>query len=79
MAGVKGMRGGGGSRPGSGRKALGEQKKKVQASISITPDQMDDLRFLRTARKDANSIIGQFISTIAAIVRKQDNCISHQD
>jgi hypothetical protein len=67
MAGVKGMKGGGGRRPGSGRKATGS--KKVQVTITITPEQREDLDALRSIGVDVNDEIGKAISRLAIVRR----------
>jgi hypothetical protein len=63
MAGVKGMKGGGGRRPGSGRKASG--RKKVQVTITITPEQRADLDYLKSRAVDTNVVIGREIHRLA--------------
>lgn len=64
MAGVKGMKGCGGRRPGSGRK-LGGSAKKVQVTITITPEQRDDLAYLKSRAVDTNAVIGKELHRLA--------------
>lgn len=65
MAGVKGMRGGGGSRPGAGRKTPRAGQRKVPTVISITEDQREDLNYLRSRGVDTNAVIGREIHRLA--------------
>lgn len=55
MAGVKGRSGG--RREGAGRKASGA--KKVQVTITITPEQREDMEYLKSKAVDTNAIIGR--------------------
>lgn len=64
MAGVKGMKGGGGRRPGSGRKLAGKSKK-VQVTITITQEQLEDMEFLKSRAVDTNAIIGRELHRLA--------------
>lgn len=64
MAGVKGMKGGGGRRPGSGRKLAG-QSKKVQVTITITQEQREDLDYLKSRAVDTNAVIGRELHRLA--------------
>ena len=63
MAGVKGMKGGGGRRPGSGRKA--SDAKKVQVTITITQRQREDLEYLKSRAVDTNKVIGRELTRLA--------------
>ena len=63
MAGVKGMKGGGGRRPGAGRKATGS--KKVQVTITITPEQRAELDYLKSRAVDTNVVLGREIHRLA--------------
>ena len=67
MAGVKGMKGGGGRRPGSGRKATGS--KKVQVTITITQEQRAELDYLKSEGVDTNVVIGRWIHERAMLFK----------
>ncbi len=64
MAGVKGMKGGGGRRPGSGRKPSGAPKK-VQVTITITQDQRADMDSLKRRGVDVNRALGKELNRLA--------------
>ena len=70
MAGVKGMKGGGGRRPGSGRKATGS--KKVQVTITITPEQREELDYLKGKAVDTNAVLGREIHRRAAALKRAE-------
>ena len=55
----------GGSRPGAGRKALASEKKKVQATVTLTPAQLEDMKALRSRGVDVNKAIGREIHRLA--------------
>lgn len=55
----------GGSRPGAGRKALAPEKKKVQATVTLTPAQLEDMKALRSKGVDVNKAIGREIHRLA--------------
>ena len=57
------MKGGGGRRPGSGRKATGS--KKVQVTITITPEQRAELDYLKSRAVDTNAELGGEIHRLA--------------
>lgn len=63
MAGVKGMKGGGGRRPGSGRKPSGNPK--TQVTITITRMQREELDALRSRGVDMNAAIGKEIHRLS--------------
>ena len=64
MAGIKGMKGGGGRRPGSGRKLAGNAKK-VQVTVTLTREQRDDLDYLKSRAVDTNAVIGRELHRLA--------------
>ena len=55
----------GGSRPGAGRKALAPEKKKVQATVTLTPAQLEDMKALLSRGVDVNKVIGREIHRLA--------------
>ena len=57
------MKGGGGRRPGSGRKATGS--KKVQVTITITQEQRAELDYLKSRAVDTNVVLGREIHRLA--------------
>ncbi len=67
MAGVKGMKGGGGRRPGSGRKATGS--KKVQVTLTITQEEREELDYLKSKGVDTNEVIGRWIHERAMLFK----------
>lgn len=56
----------GGARPGAGRKRLGAQRKQ-QVSVTLTADQVADLRSLRERGVDTNAAIGREIHRLAIV------------
>lgn len=73
MSGVKGMKGGGGSRPGSGRKA--PDGKKVQVTVTLTRRQREDLDYLRSKAVDTNAVIGREIHRLAVALELAESGI----
>ena len=63
MAGVKGMKGGGGRRPGAGRKPSGTAKKQV--TITITKEQREELDALRARGVNVNAALGREIHRLS--------------
>lgn len=55
----------GGRRPGSGRKPLPAGAKKVQVSLTLTPQGRADLERLREQGLDVNAALEDYISEIA--------------
>ena len=62
---IEATRGRGGRRPGSGRKALPDGKKKVQITITLTQMQKEELDYLKSRAVDTNVIIGREIHRLA--------------
>lgn len=67
MAGIKGMKGGGGRRPGAGRKASGS--KKVQVTLTITQEEREELDYLKSKGVDTNVVIGRWIHERAMVFK----------
>ena len=63
MSGVKGMKGGGGRRPGAGRKASGDPK--TQVTVMITQAQRDEYDALRARGVDMNAALGREIHRLS--------------
>lgn len=64
MAGTKGMKGGGGRRPGSGRK-VGPKGRKIPVVISITEQEKADMDYLKSRAIDTNAAIGRELHRLA--------------
>ena len=54
----------GGKRQGAGRKPIDPKEKKVQVSISVTPDCRDSIRELREKGYDVNKCIERYITSL---------------
>ena len=57
------MKGGGGRRPGAGRKTSAQ--KKVQVTITITQEQRAELDYLKSRAVDTNVVLGREIHRLA--------------
>lgn len=54
----------GGKRPGAGRKPINPKEKKVQVSISVSPDTKDTIRELREKGYDVNKYVESCITAL---------------
>lgn len=62
----------GGARPGSGRKPLPAGAKKVQVSVTLSPQGRADLERLREQGIDINAAMEDYIHEIANNQNKED-------
>ena len=67
------MKGGGGRRPGAGRKASGS--KKVQVTLTITQEEREELDYLKSKGVDTNVVIGRWIHERAMVFKMAEQGI----
>lgn len=56
----------GGSRPGSGRKPAVQEKKRIQISISVSPETQKRIEELRTKKVKVGRLVDELISRYCA-------------
>ena len=54
----------GGKRQGAGRKPINPKEKKVQLSVSVSPDTKETVKFLRDKGHDVNKYIERCITSL---------------